>query len=359
MLIPANAQELTTTWLTDALKSSDTIRNSRVASFEISDVGDGQGITAEMRRIHLQYDIDEMGAPESLIAKFPSPGKKERDTYFNFTYHYPKEMLFYQRIAPKVPITVPRCYYGDMNIDKESFALLIEDLAPARSCDTAAGCNLHTARLAMHEIARLHAQWWNSPELKEMTWLPQWGDNQFNTIGESVEVGWEPFVEKMKGTVPDGILALRAKLARQTSDLMRENARPPCTLTHFDYMPDNLFIGSAGELIVIDWQLTTIGKGAFDIACLLGGGVDAALRTDQGGSLLDDYYRSLLDGGVNGYSRTQCDDDYRLSLLHLFTRFVVVVGAFGVSAEQEKRFCQAIAPRIISALLDSNADELL
>jgi hypothetical protein len=364
MQIPAGPQALTLVWLTNALRISGTIRQANVNAFEVEALGDDQGITGQLARLSLSYDRHEAGAPRSLIAKFPATDAAARHT---FRGHYLREVRFYEELAPKVKLRTPRCYYSALDMqagDAETiaFVLLLEDLAPARSGDWVAGCTIEQAELAIRQIAEFHATWWDSPELAKMTWLPQPSMASFAQSQERYRRQWRPFLIKMAGRIPDELLALGERVGEQYISIMQRFHGRPQTVVHNDYQLGNLFLDaseSSTSLVVIDWQTLTIGLGVFDVACFLGGNISSQERRAKEMELLKLYHTILMDNDVENYSFEQCFDHYRLCMLRLLIRYVLVVGGDFLTAEQEEMFCSAIVPRYVAAVLDLNADELL
>jgi aminoglycoside phosphotransferase (APT) family kinase protein len=73
----------------------------------------------------------------------------------------------------------------------------------------------------------------------------------------------------MGGRLSQEMAGIGKKLARHVTAVMEYNIQPLRTLTHYDYQLDNIFFpqsNATDTLIVVDWQLVTIGRGASDIA---------------------------------------------------------------------------------------------
>ena len=82
-----------------------------------------------------------------------------------------KEVSFYRTLAGRVTISVPRCYYAAIDGEGPEFALLLEDLAPARQGDQLAGCSTEVAHAAVLELVGLHAPSWCDESLRGVDWL--------------------------------------------------------------------------------------------------------------------------------------------------------------------------------------------
>ena len=82
-------------------------------------LGHGQGFIGELARLHLEFDRPESAAPRSLIAKLPTPVAENR-VLGELLGAYEREILFYQELAPELPIRLPLTYYSDFDPDRGS-----------------------------------------------------------------------------------------------------------------------------------------------------------------------------------------------------------------------------------------------
>src|SRR4029079_10196445 len=103
-------------------------------------------------------------AQPALSAKFRTYGRESRASADMFRM-YETETRFYEEIAPTVELRTPRRYCSARAADSTDFILLMEDLAPAQVGDQVAGCPVAHAELAIRELAKFHATWWDSPKL--------------------------------------------------------------------------------------------------------------------------------------------------------------------------------------------------
>ncbi len=74
---------------------------------------------------------------------------------------YRSEVGFYRDIASTVDVATPRCWYAAITDDSLAFTLLLDDLSPRVPGVQAAGCTIEQARLAVANLAALHAGRWN------------------------------------------------------------------------------------------------------------------------------------------------------------------------------------------------------
>ncbi len=357
MKIPADHEGLTSEWLTQALREKGTIKGASVSSFEAKVMG-GQGIYGQIRRLSLQYDLYEEGAPRSLIAKFPSPDPAMRARAIAQS-NYEREVRFYEEVADEIALRTPRCYYSAIDTEGGEYVLLLEDLAPARIGDRATGCTLEQADLAIRELAKFHAIWWGNPQLAEMPWLIPFKAADFQRFQDIYQQNWNSFLEKMGHELPDMLLRILERLGKNIVAIFNCLwVEPPQTLIHIDYHADNLFFSTTREgdlsLAVIDWQFVSSGPGIFDVANFLGGNMHPEDRKAKEIDILNIYYSILVENGIQGYTFDQCLYDYRLSIMLNLIRVVINIGAGG-----DTLYLNILWPRYKAAILDLNAGELL
>ena len=362
MRFPTMPDEMTGEWLTQILRDADVIKDGRVDSFEAKPIGGVKGALGQLFRVNLTVEPVDTLAPQTLIAKF-APADAEWRMNFHHAGFFEREVRFYRELAEEVTLSVPDCYYSALNEETGEFVLLLEDLAPARNGDRLAGCSLAEAALAIGEAARFHAAWWDNPQRIQRHWTqsPDVG-NTFQVVQYLYQQSWPPFASRLASSLPNTIVAIGQRLEDQAIAVYEHLHRPPQTLVHSDFMLDNFFFADVdGELslTVIDWQLLSVGRGAVDVASLLGGNLSIDDRRTHEMNLLRTYHAVLLEHGVRDYSFAQCLDDYRLAMLDGFVRMVISIGGDGLTDEQARAHREIIWPRFCAAVLDLNVDELL
>jgi Ser/Thr protein kinase RdoA (MazF antagonist) len=137
---------------------------------------------------------------------------------------------------------------------------------------------------------------------------------------------------------------------------------PPRTLLHGDYHLGNLvFATQQGGIpfAVIDWQMLRRGRGVREVAYFLSENLLPENRRAVEVSLLADYHRRLVEGGVCGYTFTDCLTDYRLALLQRFRALVSTIAVMPFTDAERQMHVDVLLPRTIAAILDHDANELL
>lgn len=353
---------MTPEWLTLALRETGAVKSATVKSFDSAMLGEGAGFMGQLAKLRLHYNGPEAGAPRSLIAKFPSdiPENREIGNVFRF---YEREIRFYQEIAEEVELRTPRCYYSAMDVDDDRYVLLLEDMAPARVGDQLSGCSARQSELAVCELAKFHATWWESPRLAAMDWMPASNDPaQVQAVEDSYRDTWDSFLERFGDKLPPPMLKIGERLGNGIAKVMNENAQPPRTVFHGDYRLDNLFFATAeggDPLAVIDWQIAFRGRGVFDVAYFMSGCLPPEERKAREMDILRSYHRTLTAHGVRGYSFNECLHDYRLSTVFCLVYPVIGGGSVDMGNERGVSLWDAILERNVAAILDLDAGELL
>ena len=241
--------ELTAPWLSDALGTG------ALTGFRAEPIGTGQ--MSESRRIHLEY-ADEAGRgehPASVVLKTASLDETSRATGVALGV-YDREVRFYRELAPRIGGPLPQCHLAAIDGDGW-FTLLLEDVAPAEQGDQIAGCGVVEARLAIRELAKLHAPVFADPQLGATPWL-----NQGNVLNQALLSQLLPaFIERYG----ERVSAEHREVCRRfvaSLDGWFADRRPPLGLVHGDYRLDNMLFGTEGaarRFVVVDWQ--TVGWG--------------------------------------------------------------------------------------------------
>jgi hypothetical protein len=384
--IPAQPSDLTPEWLTAALRESGLLSLARVTGMNSQALGVGEGFVGSLARLRLELDRPELGAPSSVIAKFPIDDETNKALSETFG-AYEREIRFYRDLADKLPIRTPRYYYGAFdrnplegreleavrwmdrvplwlvrillpiglalgNRSTRRYALLLEDLAPAAVGDQVAGCTLEQAECALRAIARVHAAYWervDDPELwfvPRMFWLRNW-------IHAYYRRAWKSFYKTYAERFPK--LADTARwLTRHGVSIIEQLQVRPATLLHGDYRLDNLCFtaqpGGGFEVTAFDWQAVSRGPAVIDVSYFLTSNLDADLLARHERELIELYWRELAARGVSGYTLESCLGDYALATLHVFYRYVIAVHVVSRQNERGQRLSEISLERLDRAL---------
>ena len=357
--IPHTPEDITTDWLTDALRSSGIITSSSVTSINAGDTSAGQGFTGRIARLTVTYDSHEKDVPGSIIAKFPSYDPTIRAAVTDSAMSYEREIRCYENLLGDVALSTPRRYYSAFDPESGECILLLQDLAPARFGDNVGNPSREDIDSAIRAIARFHAEFWESPRLVEMDWLPEYAqDAELRQRAFGKAIG--PFLSTWGKYLRPSTIDLINRLGDSLARIRLQLSRPPRTVLHGDYRLDNLaFDGSGRGPTVIDWQATSIGRSVADMAYFIVYCIDPNERRAIETELLKLYHSVLEEHGVRGYDFESCMEDYRLSIAANMLRTVRVGGTFDYSGDRAQALLRTILHRVETALEDHRVAELV
>ena len=347
MRIPERPADLTPEWLTAALEGETVL--------EFESRGRLTGLSALTERIALTYAPGAVG-PQSIIAKFSSENLELRRRSAN----YLREVRFYQNVAHRSLLRTPHCYYADIDAESGFHVLLLEDLG--RSAATRNQCTPQQARLAVVEIAKFHAEWWENAALVELDWIPS--PTYDTDVWQGLHDEWWPeFLRRADGAIPPPKVEIAERLGPKRAEIMTELfGGSPRTLIHRDYHHNNMVFGRDQERIpfaVLDWQGMSFGRGVWDVAYFMCQSLDVETRRSIEEELLHAYHDALISGGVIEYKYEQCLKDFRLALLQRFGSLISTIAAMPFSQEVIQGHVDILLPRNFALVLDYNAGELL
>jgi thiamine kinase-like enzyme len=243
-----------------------------------------------------------------VIVKLASSDQTSRSTGVALGI-YEREILFYQELAPRIGGPLARCYLARFDPAAGWFTLVLEDVAPAVQGDQIAGCDVDQARLAVRELARLHAPVFGDPELEHSEWLNRPSPVNQALVAQLLGGFFERYAERISPEHRSVCQRLVASLDGWLAD-----RRPPLGLVHGDFRLDNLLFGareSAKPLTVVDWQTVGWGGAMNDLSYFLGGGLSVADRRAYERELVGEYYSALCSQGVAGFTKEACWEGYR------------------------------------------------
>jgi len=297
------------TYLTQVLNHAGI--SATVESFTQGNVGTGQ--VGQNVRFEMTYAAGAPeNAPKSIVGKFCSDDEVSRQTGVALL-NYLREVRFYQELRASLDIQTPEVLYTDIDPDTHEFVLMMEDLAPATQGNQLAGCSVHSVKLGLTELARLHGPRWADATLYDLEWLGR-GDPEAATTGTGLYQQLFPgFVERYGNRLSKEHRDMGEALG-QNFDRFAALSPPethPTTVTHGDYRLDNTMFGGPYPVAVVDWQSPGIGNAGQDLAYWVGTSLQSEERRDNDKALVEHYYAALTQYNVGDYSVEQCWQDYR------------------------------------------------
>jgi aminoglycoside phosphotransferase (APT) family kinase protein len=360
---PKTIEDISAPWMTEVLRGAGILRGATVRAVEVHAIGQGIGFLSGRARVTLRYDQTEEGAPATVVVKLPS-SIKAGDDFAESTHAYEREIRFYREVAPRTPIRVPRMFATIMEPTEHVFILVMEDLKGLTAGDQVSGMSRAQVLAAVQTVAPLHALWWNGDQRQALPWVPS-VEQQLQMLSltpETIRTAWPLFLESFGDSLPPGGRALGERIIRHLEGILAAFVKGARTLVHFDYRADNLFLDDLTRkdpIVVVDWQLTMWGLGAYDVARLAGGSIPAAERGGHHEEIVACWHQGLRAGGVTDYTREEAWHDYRLSAIVATLNPVLVHYMFKTGGVRGTALGGAMTERFFSDLVECGAEAVV
>jgi hypothetical protein len=304
-------EEIDAGWLTGVLRAAgDLGGDAEVVAVEGVPVGTGQ--VADTFRLALRYDREGAG-PSTIVAKLASQDPTSRATG-QMLRIYEVEVRFYQQVSPLVGLHHPRLVAADVDPSTGFFTLLLEDAAPAEQGDDLVGCTPEVADACVRELVLLHAPCWGREDLAAKEWLDRAGPEHRAFLGMYLGSAWPGFVERYRDRLRDEDVEVGAAAIEGFGALLDHPG--PRTVIHGDYRLDNMLLRPDDPRpCVVDWQTTTWGPAALDLAYFLGASLAVDVRRTHHDRLVRTYHEALGAQGIDDYPLADLERDVALSAL--------------------------------------------
>lgn len=331
-VIPGGIAEVTPGWIEQTLQAD--LPGCRVESITVKRIGEGIGFLGELGRVNLTYAGEPpANAPASVIVKLPTNVPEPRGMAAALGF-YEREVGFYRDLSRESDIRVPHAYYHAFEPETAAFALVLEDFPGAAAGDQLASCSVDQAQLAVRELARLHAKWWESPRLSQYAWLPSRGHHFFQILQAAHLQALPVFEEHWSSRFDPAVCRVARRLGERFDAYIESLMDRPLTLAHQDYRLDNMLFGTPGtaeEFILLDWQLVQQGTGLTDLQYFISSNLRKEMRERHTEDLVRLYHEGLREGGVSSYNLEECREDFARASAIL--GFYIVTGCVSIDPE--------------------------
>jgi hypothetical protein len=354
--LPVTQDEITAPWLTAALR--ERFPGIAVTGLVREDIMQG---TATKTRLRLSYDAAgrHAGLPATLIVKGGFAAHREMMAYI-----YELEARFYRDIAPRLDLTLPRCYFSGSDPERRQAIVILEDLDArgARFCRVQQPLTFIEAAAQLRALAALHAAWWGSAELApggSLAWiepldpLPE-GEAGTYQRGQLVPEVYAHYMGLPRGVAVSRVFHDRDLMERMLERLRRYDGQGPRCLLHGDAHLGNLYFDHDGAAGILDWQSPRQGPWSHDVAYFLGSALDVVDRRAWERPLLELYLAELRRRGVTAPTFEEAWHGYGVQMLYGLYYWLVNPIEF----QAELNNC-AVAPRFALAALDHGTYERL
>ena len=278
--IPDGPTSITASWLKQALSAGVASDLPVLKEVDVEVVGAGVGLMGEVLRCRLTYEDDAPSAPDSVIVKLPSPHPKNLKMS-KLLQLYKREYSFYIRLAPHVPIHVAALYYGDFEEKTHRFVLVLEDMRGMETGNRIEGATERQAKVAIRAIAKLHGSYWNKVDRPPVAGLHYSLHPKYRPLVQLAYLRClVPTLKNFGDHFSEDMRRLAEAYGPRIADHMADVAAQPLTFGHGDFLLDNMFFGPDGsdDFAVIDWQVSGIGSGLYDVASFMSDSVSTETR---------------------------------------------------------------------------------
>lgn len=363
---PGTLEEITSEWLTKVLNANHI--NAQVDSFTTKRIGTGQvGINVRMSLKYKSWSPEN--APATLVAKLVSTDPVSRATGI-MARNYVREAAFYRETAPilrEKGMTIAKCYAAEFCPKREATFLLMEDMHPAEAGDQVAGVTPEAMEKAVRDIAIMHATFWNSPRLQELSpWLegPKRPETDDAPVPDMYNNFYPLWVERYRDRLTPEMEAVGAKFGTVWMKWAKERKAGPVTLAHGDFRIDNILIGPSDSnarpsfIVPVDWQTPQINAGGLDVGYCIGSGLLPEDRKTHERRLVEIYHNELVKHGVKDFTFDDAWNDYRHGQFSGVAMSVIASMLVGRTDRGDEMFW-AMGSRHLKAAIETNAVELL
>jgi Ecdysteroid kinase-like family len=251
-------------------------------------------------KARLSYGPGSPPLPEYVLMKMTLDDDESADVL------YETETNIYKKFLPELDILKPTCLVAEYDFGSGTFMLMLEDLSRANAFfPTVLERPLTPAQVGdlLDLLAKLHAQYWNSPRLKqEQDWLSSLSEGRQFNFFEAKTVEW---INHYVKTIPyrQDLLTRVGRSVEQLWSSVKavhryhEKLFPP-TLLHGDTGAHNSYHLPDGSCGFLDWQLSVRSAWPHDVHYLVCTALSVADRRANEKALVQRYLGKLASFGV-------------------------------------------------------------
>ena len=348
---------ITAPWMTSVLRSTATITDdTEVATIGVKDLAADGGLLSELYRVSMTFGGGD--GPATAIVKLPINDETQRFTADVLGF-YPRELAFYDQIAPGAPFDTPAVYGARLAEDSTNFVLVMEDAGGLRAVDQLVGVELDDARTSLTKMAQFHAAWWEHEDIPALStaFLPVKNDVYLAALPGVFDGGWPNAQEFGNEHLTAETIELGNRYASLVPWLLTEISTP-ATFVHGDWRSDNVFHHEDDQITLIDFQITGFGCGLYDVGYFLGQSIDSDLRGGKDEELVRHYLAVLAENGVD-YPFEEAWKKYQTVLIHCFIYGVSSFASWEHWQGRQRELMLTMLGRSVRAIMDNDALSVL
>jgi aminoglycoside phosphotransferase (APT) family kinase protein len=191
-----------------------------------------------------------------------------------------------------------------------------------------------------------------------MPWLKQFKDPRYaRVIAANFAASWPVVIDRFGDDLSPAIRAFGERFPSLVGWYASEFNRPPSTFLHGDLRLDQLFFAVEPDdppMTALDWQISSIGRGAYDLAYFLSQSLTTEKRRGCEKDLVARYAERLSERGID-YATEELNRDYRLTAAWCFAYPVIGVGRFDVANDRQNELLRVMLNGAAAAIEDHDA----
>ena len=289
--------DLTAEWFTNLLRSNERLDGAtKVATVDVQRFGAAESMMSALYRVGLTFDGPAEG-PSSLIVKLASESDEQRFIASVFKF-YEREIRFYNEHAAQVRVSIPHCLLAAIDPTDHSFVLVLEQIDGRRQVDQIEGLSFDDARVALLNLADLHAPFWDKNlEAEAETFFRFDSPLMHSVMPDHFAGDWAKVRAKVVDELPPEVIELCDSRQEWTGALLQA-MQTPDTICHGDFRADNLLFDDGDGMLALDFQLAAVSHGMTDVAYLISQSVNDEVAAASADELIDAYLGRLAEHGI-------------------------------------------------------------
>ena len=383
--IPQSVEEIDAAWLTLAVRSSGLAGEAEVVGFRTGSPGSGVGFQGQTIRVSLDWNPDELDAPDVVLVKFPTDNVGNR-ALTEAEGGYDREFDFYERLSADFPVRVPRLIHAArdpgpslaarrrrerfvdglprpvvkfigrharklIRATRRRYALVLEYIPDARITTAQDLPPAEDLSAILHALGRMHAHYWRYPGLADDS-IVEWSMvTQMPNVMHGLYRAWRDEVVEREPEVFTGGFMRHADWFGDHIVGLVDHLNEPLSIRHGDCRTDNMLFTDTG-LVMVDFGVSGSGRPAGDVAYLLsetippGPGARATFLR-----LCREYHDGLVAAGVTDHPLDEFLNDCDIVLAVQAYRVVLIEAAYEADYDGES-LAHLWGPRLRSLLAD-------
>jgi hypothetical protein len=268
--VPEGIHAIDVPWMANALGSGSA--GDALTAVSVEQIGQDSGHLGTSARVTLSYAQGPTVGPPTVVVKMAADSPESLETARR-GHLYEREHHFFTQLAPRTDVRAPVCFAAGYDDASGLFVLVLEDVRAHADYDQIEGCSLRRAEQVVRQLARLHASWWESPELHTHGWLTSFVDEaRIVNMRRLLAQGWPLLCAELGDRLVPEAIHVGAAVLDHFAPILHGLDQHSQTLLHGDTRLDN-FMFDAGvaraPVVLLDWQNVSRGPAVAEIGYFL------------------------------------------------------------------------------------------